>query len=93
MSDVERRNKLHLIPFFGGQKLATLTKAEVNEYIAARLVEDASNATINRELAIIKCAFALAEIQRPAFAMLNEDNVRQGFFEAEQLAERPDSSA
>jgi integrase len=50
----------------------------------------ASNAEINRELALLKRMFSLALdaeklLHRPKIPMLREDNVRTGFFEAEQL--------
>lgn len=50
----------------------------------------AANATINRELAALKRVFTLA-VQagklhgKPHILMLREDNVRRGFFEAEQF--------
>jgi integrase len=59
---------------------------EVRQYIADPVDAGATNASINRELAILKRAFTLAEIPRPAFRMLREDNTRQGFFEADQVA-------
>jgi hypothetical protein len=34
---VERRNKLHLTPYFGGKTLASITAADVRAYAAARL--------------------------------------------------------
>ncbi len=48
------------------------------------------HATINRELAILKRAFSLAIkdgtlASRPYIPMLEEHNVRQGFFEREQF--------
>lgn len=49
----------------------------------------ASNAEINRELALLKRMFSLAMeaeklLGRPKIPMLREDNVRKGFFEGEQ---------
>ncbi|MBI3046854.1 MAG: site-specific integrase [Acidobacteria bacterium] len=54
-------------------------------------IGDVSNAEINRELALLKRMFSLAVqdgklLHRPHIPMLDEDNVRVGFFEAEQLA-------
>jgi hypothetical protein len=53
--------------------------------------EDATNATINRELATLKRAFTLAERagkvnSRPYIPMLEENNTRKGFFEPDQFA-------
>jgi integrase len=50
----------------------------------------ASNAEINRELQILQRMFALAIkaqtiLYKPSIEMLDEDNVRTGFFEPEQL--------
>jgi integrase len=94
---VERRIKKHLLRFFGGRKLASITTAHIRDYIADRQTtithEDgtikkagASNAEINRELAILKraCRLALQAgtlLTVPHVPMLREDNIRQGFFE------------
>jgi integrase len=85
LEDVKRRIKLHLTPFFSGRRLSAITKDEVLKYIVSRQNADAQNATINRELAILKRAYTLAEITRPTFRLLREDNIRQGFFEREQI--------
>ena len=50
----------------------------------------ASNAEINRELAALKRMYTLAMqagklLHRPHIPMLDERNVRQGFFEREQF--------
>jgi integrase len=86
--DVERRIDLHLTPFFGGRRMATITTLDIRAYIAARLEKQASPASINRELAIVKRAFSLAIkaatlLVKPHIPMLEERNVRQGFFERE----------
>ena len=88
--DIELRHRLHIIPFFGKMKASRITESDIDDYILKRREEDASNATINRELVTIKRAFNLG-IQkrivsdRPHISLLKEDNVRQGFFEREQL--------
>jgi hypothetical protein len=82
---VDRRITKHLAPFFSGRRLAAVSKGDVISYTAERLEAGAANASINRELAILKRTFKLADVQRPAFAMLREDNVRQGFFERDQM--------
>ncbi len=86
VSDVERHLRLHLRPFFGRRPLASLTTADVRRYVARRQHERAANATINRELAVVKRAFTLAVAAgaltgRPHIPLLREDNVRRGFFE------------
>jgi integrase len=58
----------------------------VKAYVARRLEQGAANATINRELAALKRMYTLGiqaeKIQRkPYIPMLEEHNVRQGFFE------------
>ena len=80
--------------------MITITTADVRRFIAERqapitdadgtiLHSGASNAEINRELAILKRAFSLAIKDgllsaKPYIPMLTENNVRQGFFEREQ---------
>jgi len=88
--DIELRHRLHILPYFGKIKAIRIGEADIDRYIVRRKGEGASNATINRELATIKRAFTLG-IQkklvsdRPHISMLEEDNVRQGFFEREQF--------
>jgi integrase len=80
----------HLAPYFKGRRLGGVTTSNIRAYIAARQQEGASNATINRELAALKRMFTLA-VQagklhaRPHIPMLQEDNVRAGFFEHAQF--------
>ena len=86
--DVQRHVRLHLAPFFGRRRMAAITTADVRRYVARRQGEGAKNATINRELAVLKRAFTLAIAEdilpsRPRIPLLREDNVRRGFFEAE----------
>jgi integrase len=88
--DLDVRCRLHLLPFFGKYRACNLTTDEVRAYIRKRQTEGASNASINRELAALKRAFTLASqagklLWRPYIPMLQEDNVRQGFFELPQF--------
>ena len=55
----ERYVRLHLGPFFGGEKASTISTAKVKAYIAHRIEAEATNATINRELAALKRMFRL----------------------------------
>jgi integrase len=88
--DIELRHRLHILPFFGKMKATRITESDIDDYILQRRDEGASNASINRELVTIKRAFNLG-IQkrivsdRPHITLLEEDNVRQGFFERDQL--------
>jgi integrase len=91
LGHAERRLRLHLIPFLGGCRMTAITTDLIREYIISRQTEHAKNATINRELAIIKRAFHVAIgasklMMCPAIPMLDEHNVRSGFFEPEQFA-------
>jgi integrase len=89
ISNVERRWKLHLMPFFTRVRAGDLTTDRVRQYINSRLAESAEAATINRELSLLKRAFNLARECTPPkvkivphIPMLNESNVRCGFVES-----------
>lgn len=89
-ASAKRRIKLHLLPFFRNRRLLAITTAHVREYVAHRQSEGAANATINRELALLKRMFSLAVKDgklhgKPHIPMLREDNTRRGFFEVEQF--------
>ena len=63
----------------------------VTAYVAQRQGTNAAPASINRELAAIKRAFALAQkagkmAERPHVEMPQENNRRKVFFEPEQFA-------
>src|SRR5947207_14194068 len=58
--DVQRHLRLHLEPFFGRRRMAAITTADVRRYVGRRQDEGAKNATINRELSVLKRAFPLA---------------------------------
>jgi integrase len=86
---IKRRVELHLQPFFGGRKLASITTPSIRKFIVQRQAARASNGEINRELTALKRMFSLA-IQaghlfaKPHIPMLKENNIRAGFFEREQ---------
>lgn len=91
LGDLQRRLDLHLLPHFAGRRAAQITTADIRRYTAARQEAGAANAQINRELAALKRAYTLATqggkvLVRPHIPMLQERNVRTGFFEAEQFA-------
>jgi integrase len=80
----------HLRRAFGDARAHNLTTASIVEYQARRQAAGVSNATINRELAALRRAFKLAVkgdeiLRQPHIPMLQENNVRQGFFERDQL--------
>jgi integrase len=86
-----RRIKHSLQPYFAGRRLAGITTADARAYIDSRQTAGAANATINRELSALKRMYTLALqagrlVHRPHIPLLQEDNTRQGFFEAEQFA-------
>ena len=91
IGELERRLRLHLTPVFGARRMAAITTADVRTFIRGRQEHRASNAEINRELAVLKRMFSLAVqaeklARKPHIPMLQENNVRTGFFEAEQFA-------
>jgi integrase len=80
----------HLTPFFGHRRLMTITTADVRAFTARRQAAGASNATINRDLILLKrmCVLAMQAGKltvRPYIPLLKENNVRKGFFEPEQF--------
>jgi len=90
LADVERHVRLHLGPFFDRRRMAAITTGDVRRYVVRRQDEGAKNATINRELSVLKRAFALAVgagtlPSRPHIALLRENNVRRGFFERDEF--------
>ena len=89
-ADVGRRTRLHLAPVFGRRRLATLTTSHIRTYIESRQTAGAANASINRELAVLKRMFSLAIaggklLHCPHIPTLAENNVRTGFFERDQF--------
>jgi integrase len=71
--ELERRIRLHLLPHFGGRRLATITTADANTFILKRRADvmvfgegedrterKVSNGEINRELTTLKRIFNLA---------------------------------
>jgi len=83
----------HLKAAFGGMKAIDVTEDLIERYKVNRLSEKTERganpvrpATVNRELAALRKAFRLAVRQKrisaaPNVAMLEENNVRQGFVE------------
>jgi integrase len=80
----------HLGGYFAGMRVVDITTDKVRADIDQRQRADYSNAAINRELAALKRMFNLARQQTPPkitqmsyIPMLQEKNVRTGFFEVE----------
>ena len=91
LPDLKGRLKNHLIPFFGEIRARDFSTQQLKRYVSQRRGAGAKNATINRELAVIRRAFNLAakcdppKITRiPSIQLLKESNVRTGFLEYEQ---------
>jgi integrase len=87
---VESRIRLHLLPYFGGWRAATVTPADVVKFTDHRRAQGASNAEINRELSILQRGYSIARklgklIATPEITKLEENNVRQGYFEGDQF--------
>lgn len=96
LKQVKIRIDKHLRKSFAGRRAHQITTADISDFVEKRLSEKASNAEINREIAVLKRMFniALQEgkiARKPYFkAKLPENNVRKGFFEhAEFLALLP----
>ena len=76
----------HLRPFFGGMKAVRLSTDRIEEYRERRLESGVSDATVNRELTVLRTAFNNARKRTPPkilitpyFSMREETTVRQGF--------------
>jgi integrase len=92
LGELKRRITLHLTPVFAGRRLSSLTTADLRAFTARRLTAGAAAGEINRELAVVKRAFRLAlegdkyHGRIPKVPMLQERNVRQGFFDEAMFA-------
>jgi integrase len=75
--------------FFAGYRVARIGPADAARYAAQRQATGRSNATINRELAVLirmlRLAYEHGKLLRlPVIRKLKESGPRQGFFEREQ---------
>lgn len=61
----KQRWEKHLKPVFGDRKAALLTKVDLDDYLATRLEAGARNATVNRELALLRRMYRLGFEVRP----------------------------
>lgn len=101
IGDVQWRVERSLRPKPGTVKAGVFSSTHADQYIQARRDEGKAEATINRELAILRRAFSLGMradpplvTRKPWIRRLEEDNAREGFIEDEQyralLHELPD---
>ncbi len=72
------------------RKAMAIDEAALKKYLAARITEGATHATIRYELSILRLAFNLAVEQkmlptRPTFPKVKVDNVRAGFLSDTEL--------
>jgi len=87
---VERRIRLHLESYFGRSKAKDITASDGQGFVSQRQAAKASNGEINRELTLLKRMYNLGiqseRINRkPYIQRLEENNIRQGFFERYQF--------
>jgi integrase len=97
---VECAIRLHLRPFLGDVRAADFSTTLVKNYKTRRQSERASNASINRELTMLKRAFNLGYradpplvTKVPHIQRLPERNVRTGFLEPEHYKRLRDQLA
>ena len=76
----------HLRSYFGAMKACRLTTDKIEEYREKRLEDGVCDATVNRELCVLRTAFNNAKKRTPPkiynppyFAMRKETTIRQGF--------------
>jgi integrase len=77
---------------FSLNRALDITSDRIAAYVDSRLAEKVKPATVNRELAALRRMFSLAVksgklASRPHVAMLEEQNAREGFFDAADFEE------
>ncbi|PYT23446.1 MAG: hypothetical protein DMG57_31940 [Acidobacteria bacterium] len=93
IDDFLRVGLKHVRPYLGGNTAREVTTDALRDYQVQRRAEGAADATINREMALLRRAFNLARratppklTSTPYFPMFKERNVRTGFLESDQYA-------
>jgi integrase len=86
----------HLDPFFKNRLVRTISTDLLYQFIEKRQKEGAKNATINRNLSLLRRMMNLARragksVQFPYFPMLKENNVRKGFITPAQFIKLRDA--
>jgi integrase len=86
----------HLDPFFKNRLVRTITTDLLYQFVEKRQKEGAKNATINRNLSLLRRMMNLARregksVQFPYFPMLKENNVRKGFLTPAQFTKLRDA--
>jgi integrase len=86
----QRRLRLHLTPFFGGRKMASIRPADITTYIDGRRADGAKVGTVNRELDVLRHMFVLCVkgerlLFRPHVERLTGEHPRAGFFDEESF--------
>lgn len=91
---------LHLEPFFGSRRVIEVTSDLIARYVDQRQLENAQNATINREMAALMRMFRIGMhstppkvLRLPGLPKLTEDNVRKAFLEDAQYQKLIDYSS
>src|ERR1039458_1373126 len=89
--NVKWRIDSHIKPAIGSLLASRFTPHQVRQYVELRRKNSAADATINREMAIVRRGFSLGLREDPPLVRrapyitkLEEDNVRQGFIEQGQ---------
>ncbi len=87
----EQKWRKYLKPSFGTLRAVDITTDTLNRYVESRLAQGAQNATVNRELAMVRRMFYLAYHstprkihQVPNFPRLDENPPREGFVDDAQ---------